>query len=88
MAINNGVELHDFDIQDFIKTLDSCKGNVFLEDDEGDCLNLRSKLAQLVGLTSLIQGGIISKAYIRCELPEDETLLFRFGLYREIPENK
>ncbi|MDR1892767.1 MAG: hypothetical protein LBQ48_07145 [Oscillospiraceae bacterium] len=88
MAINSGVELHDFDVQDFIKTLDSCKGNVYLESDEGDCLNLRSKLAQLVGLTSLIQGGIISRARIRCELPEDETLLFRFGLYREIPEAK
>ena len=88
MKISNGVELHDFDVQDFIKTLDSCKGNVYLETDEGDCLNLRSKLAQLVGLTNLIQGGIIETARIRCELPEDETILFRFGLYREVPDQK
>ena len=88
MNIKDGVELHDFDVADFIKTLDTCKGNVFLESDEGDCLNLRSKLCQLAGLTSLIQGGIIAKARIRCELPEDETKLFRFGLYREIPEKQ
>ena len=85
MNIKSGVDLHDFDINDFVKTLDTCKGAVYLETDEGDCLNLRSTLCRLTGLTSLIQGGIVAKAHIRCELPEDETKLFRFNLYREIP---
>lgn len=84
---NNNLQLHDIDVADFIKTVDSCEGNVFLETDEGDCLNLKSKLCQFAGLTSLIQGGIIAQATIRCELPQDESKLFRFNLYKEVPEN-
>ena len=86
--MKDGVELHNIDVTNFLKTLDSCKGDVFLETDEGDCLNLRSKLCQLTGLTTLIQGGIIAEARIRCELPEDETKLFRFNLYKEVPDKK
>ncbi|MGN0114151.1 MAG: hypothetical protein ACI396_02375 [Acutalibacteraceae bacterium] len=80
------LKLHDIDVADFIKTVDSCKGNVFLETEEGDCLNLKSKLCQIAGLTTLIKGGIIVEAYIRCENPEDESKLFRFNLYKEVPE--
>ena len=58
---------------------------VFLETEEGDCLNLKSKLCQFVGLTSLIQGGVIENVTIRCELVEDESKLFRFNLYKEVP---
>ncbi len=79
------LQLHDIDVADFIKTVDSCKGNVFLETEEGDCLNLKSKLCQFVGLTSLIQGGVIENVTIRCELVEDESKLFRFNLYKEVP---
>lgn len=80
------LKLHEIDVADFIKTVDSCKGNVYLETDEGDCLNLKSKLCQIAGLTNLIQGGIILEATIRCDNPEDESKLFRFNLYREVPE--
>lgn len=80
--------LHDVDLQDFLKTIDTCEGDVFLETDEGDCLNLKSKLCQLVGLTNLIKGGMIAEAYIRCENPADETKLFRFNLYKEVPEKQ
>ena len=80
--------LHDIDLQDFLTTVDKCEGNVFLETDEGDCLNLKSKLCQIVGLTNLIKGGMIAEAYIRCENPADETKLFRFNLYNEVPTEK
>lgn len=81
-------ELRNIDVQQFIKALDSCKGNVWLETEEGDKLNLKSKLAQLMGITMLIEGGKISEATIRCELEEDESLLFRFNLYGTLPEDK
>lgn len=84
----SAIKLHDIDVADFIRTLDSCKGNVFLETPEGDRLNLKSKLAQFAGLAMLIQGGIIAEATIRCDNPEDESLLFRFNLYREVPDKK
>lgn len=75
------IELHDVDVPAFIKLLDECKGNVFLVSREGDHLNLKSKLCQLVGLTKLIEGGKIAEAFIICEDPEDESKLFRFNLY-------
>lgn len=77
------IELHDVDVPAFIKVLDECKGNVYLASREGDHLNLKSKLCQLVGLTKLIEGGKIAEAYIICEDPEDESKLFRFNLYKE-----
>ena len=43
----NEMTLHDIDVADFIKTLDSCKGDVYLETAEGDVLNLKSKLCQI-----------------------------------------
>mgnify|MGYP004684212115 FL=1 len=84
--MNQKLKLHNIDINDFIKTVDTCKGGVFLETEEGDCLNLKSKLCQLTGLTKLIEGGIIVEATVRCENPEDESKLFRFNLYQEVPE--
>ena len=48
------IELHDVNVPEFLKELDSCKGNVYLVTREGDRLNLRSKLCQLVGLTRCV----------------------------------
>ncbi|MGN1050764.1 MAG: hypothetical protein ACI4QE_00535 [Acutalibacteraceae bacterium] len=60
--------------------LDTCEGNVYLVTREGDRLNLKSKLCQLVGLTTLIKGGKIAEACIVCENKDDERKLFRFNL--------
>lgn len=75
------VRLHDVNVPEFLKVLDECEGNVYLVTDEGDRLNLKSKLSQLVGLTKLIEGGKIEEAYIVCDKPEDESKLFRFNLF-------
>ncbi|MCY1713343.1 hypothetical protein [Caproiciproducens galactitolivorans] len=80
------LQLHDVDVPAFLKVLDECEGNVFLVTRDGDHLNLKSKLCQLVGLTQLIEGGKIAEAYIVCEKPEDDSRLFRFNLYGK--ENK
>ncbi len=79
------IELHNVNVPDFLKVLETCEGNVFLVSRDGDHLNLKSKLCQLVGLTKLIEGGKIAEAYIVCEKPEDESRLFRFNLYGEVP---
>ena len=81
--MNTVISLHNIDVSKFLTVLDTCKGNVFLVTREGDHLNLKSKLCQLIGLTQLIEGGKISEAYILCDNPEDESKLFRFGLYGE-----
>jgi len=77
------VSLHNIDVSKFLAVLDTCKGNVYLVTREGDHLNLKSKLCQLVGLTRLIEGGKISEAFIVCENKEDESKLFRFNLLGE-----
>ena len=74
------LELHDIDVTAFLAVLDTCVGNVYLVTKEGDHLNLKSKLCQLVGLTQLIEGGKIAEAYIIAENPDDERKLFRFNL--------
>lgn len=86
--ISKEITLHNLDFNDFIKTLDSCKGDVFLETVDGDVLNLKSKLCQMIGIANILKGAEISEAKIRCAKPEDETLLFRFNLYKEVPEKK
>ena len=68
-------------VEGFLKTVSECKGTVELVTKEGDRLNLRSKLCQLVGLTKLIEGGKIAEASIICENKNDESKLFRFNFF-------
>ncbi len=82
--IKREVEINGVDIAEFIGALESCTGNVFLESNEGDCINLKSRMSALIGIAQIIKGGLISKATLRCENPDDESKLFRFALYREI----
>ena len=77
------INLHNIDVAKFLAVLDTCKGNVYLVTREGDHLNLKSKLCQLIGLTKLIEGGKITDAYILCDNQEDESKLFRLDLFGE-----
>ena len=83
---NKTLVLHDIDVPEFLRVLDTCTGDVFLMTREGDKLNLRSKLCQLVGLTQLIEGGKIAEAFIMCENEDDERKLFRFNLFKKTEE--
>ena len=80
------IQIHDIDFNKFIEALDHCKGDVFLETPDGDCLNLRSKLCQIMGIANILNGAKVSEATIRCTDPEDETRLFRFNLYGKLDE--
>ena len=70
------------DINKFFEIVDSCTGKVELVTGEGDRLNLKSKLCQMIGLTKLIQGGTID-ATLLCTNAEDDSKMFRFALYGE-----
>lgn len=78
------IELHNVDVPELLRLLDSCEGEVYLKTRDGDSLNLKSKLSQLVGLTALIEGGKIAEAFIICEKESDEQKLFRFNLYNDV----
>ena len=77
------MEMHDFDLKDFLDVLDSCEGDVYMVTAEGDRLNLKSKLCQLIGFTELIEGGRVTNARIECSNKADESKLFRFNLFGE-----
>lgn len=78
------LNIHNINVSEFLAVLDTCEGNVFLVTRDGDKLNLRSKLSQLVGLTQLIEGGKIAEASIVCENKNDESKLFRLNLFDEV----
>ena len=78
------MSLHDIDVSEFLNVLDTCEGNVYLVSHEGDKINLRSKLSQLLGLTRIIKGGKITEAYILCDKPEDESKLFRLNMFGKV----
>ncbi len=77
------VEMHDIDLKDFNEVLASCEGDVFMVTAEGDRLNLKSKLCQLIGFTKLIEGGNIAAAKLECSNPADQQKLFRFNMFGE-----
>lgn len=80
------LELHNVEISKLSTVLDSCQGNVFLETPEGDRINLKSKLCQLVGMHKLIEDGKVEEAFITCENTEDERKLFRLNLLGEVSD--
>jgi len=78
--------LDNLDVATFVKALDECKGQVILYTEEGDRFNLKSKLSQITGLMTLIQGGTIVNAKISCSDPDDEAMLFRLNLFGKVDE--
>lgn len=79
--------LSNVDVNEFLKLIDSCKGNIYLITEEGDKLNLKSKLCQLIGLSKLIEGGIVNGASLVCDSIDDESVLVRYKLYKTIDSN-
>ena len=80
------IQIHNVDLEDLVKVIDTCKGDVYLETSDGDSLNLKSRLCQMLGLTTILSNTEVNEAWVRCTNPQDETMLFRFNLYGEIPD--
>ncbi len=79
-------EVHDLDVNAFVKELNNCKGQVWLITEEGDKINLMSAFCRIVGLMSILQGAKLSQAKIECENVEDESRLFRLNLYGKVDD--
>ena len=82
------IKLHNIDFDDFIKAIDTCVGDVYLETSEGDVLNLKSKLCQMIGLSTILKNTEVAEATLRCMNKDDESKLFRFNLYGTMPEKE
>lgn len=74
------MKLYDIDVLKLIELLDKSKGNVYLITDDGNKLNLKSKLCQLYGVRVLLEktkNSTIS-AELNVENPEDELMFINY----------
>lgn len=65
-------------IEKFFQVVDSCNGKVELVSEEGDRLNLKSKLSQYVSLAKIFSDGTIDGLEIIAYEPEDVDKLMEF----------
>jgi len=74
------MKLYDIDVVKLIGLLDQAKGNVYLVTDDGNTLNLKSKLCQLYGVRSLLESAKNStiSAELNVENPEDELMFINY----------
>ena len=78
-----GIQIHQFDFGKLTQFVAGTAGEVYLKTPEGDVLNLKSRLTQMLVLSGALEQGVIDEATIVCENKEDESKLFRLNLYRE-----
>lgn len=74
------MKLYDIDVVKLIELLDKAKGNVYLVTDDGNTLNLKSKLCQLYGVRALLESAKNStvSAELNVENPEDELMFINY----------
>ena len=66
------------DVDKFFSVVDSCKGRVELVTGEGDRLNLKSKLSQIVSLANVFSNGEIQELELVAYEREDIDKLMNF----------
>ena len=69
MRLNEGI-----DLVAFVRRVKECKGDVFLETEEGDQLNLKSALSQYVFVVLTEQREILRNSIVACDSEDQEKL--------------
>ena len=70
--------LKEKDIDKFFAIIDSCKGRVELVTDEGDRLNLKSKLSQYISLAKIFSNEFVPEMELVAYNPADANKLLDF----------
>ena len=78
-----GVRIRDFDFNKLMEFVATTTGEVYMRTAEGDVLNLKSRLTQLLVLSGALGQGVIAEATIVCQNKDEESQLFRMNLYRD-----
>ena len=65
------------EIEDFKSAIDKCKGQVYIQSNDGTRLNLKSVMSMYVSIGNLIQERG-SDFELFCDLKNDEQHFFRF----------
>ena len=63
---------HIKDVEKFFQVIDECEGKVELVTNEGDRLNLKSKLSQFISLTNIFNPN----GEVKPEIPEIELVAY------------
>lgn len=72
------MKLHNIeDVEGFLRAVDQCKGDVWLESQYGDKYNLKSKLSQYVAMGQLLSTSGDSLELF-CSNAADENNFFKF----------
>lgn len=65
-------------IEGLFEVINECKGKVELVSDEGDRINLKSKLSQYLAIAGAFSNGYIRSLNLEIEDPEDSAKIFNF----------
>lgn len=67
-------------LDELFAIIDGCKGRVELVSEEGDRINMKSKLSQIVSLANIFAAGadVINQLELVAYNPEDAAKLFDF----------
>ena len=66
------------DIKEFFKVIDACEGTVELVSPEGDRINLKSKLTQMISLANVFSNGYIRELELVAHEPKDVDRLLNY----------
>ena len=66
------------DIKEFFKVIDACEGTVELVSPEGDRINLKSKLTQMISLANVFSNGDIRELELVAHEPKDVERLLNY----------
>lgn len=70
-------------INGFFDAVSKCKGEVALVSNEGDRLNLKSRLSQILISANVFSGGKIPEMEIMTSDPDDMKLLLNYVMLNE-----
>lgn len=70
--------LKEKEIEKFFKLIDECEGRVELVTDEGDRLNLKSKLSQYLSLAKIFSNEFVPEMELVAYNPVDASKLLNF----------
>lgn len=66
------------DVDKFFQVIDQCKGTVELISQEGDRINLKSKLTQYLSMATLFSNGYIKELDLVAHEKEDVERLIKY----------
>lgn len=66
-----------FDVNDFLRTVDNCEGEVWLESINGDKYVLKSVFSRYIAMSALLaeQGENLE---LYCQLPQDRERFYKY----------